>query len=155
MQSKYSNLYRTGFRTCFLAKKQCAPPKAVLQIRLGKWGEISGTRFARPTFWLLKNRLVRLWCVYSTKSEPIFKIGNQWSSPRATRLCAKHRAFQNGKCGEHNISARLKWQEMSRSVKWTKFCKNYFLGKGFCKTSANVFGENSCLDSARRKGSGE
>ena len=28
---------------------------------------------------------------------------------------------------------------MSRSAKWTKFCKNYFLGKGFCKTSANVF----------------
>jgi len=28
---------------------------------------------------------------------------------------------------------------MSRSEKWTKFCKNYFLGKGFCKTSANVF----------------
>src|SRR3989344_4661190 len=78
-------------------------------------------------------------CVYSTKSEPIFKICNQWSSPRATRLCAKHRAFQNGKCGEHNISERLKWEEMSRSVKWTKFCKNYFLGKGFCKTSANVF----------------
>ena len=78
-------------------------------------------------------------CVYSTKSEPIFKICNQWSSPRATRLCAKHRAFQNGKCGEHNISERLKWQEMSRSVKWTKFCKNYFLGKGFCKTSANLF----------------
>jgi hypothetical protein len=35
-----------------LAKKQCAPPKAVLRIRLEKWGEISGTRFARPTFWL-------------------------------------------------------------------------------------------------------
>jgi len=22
---------------------------------------------------------------------------------------------------------------------WTKFCKNYFLGKGFCKTSAHLF----------------
>jgi len=28
---------------------------------------------------------------------------------------------------------------MSRSAKWTKFCENYFLGKGFRKTSANVF----------------
>src|SRR3989344_9401988 len=63
-------------RTCFLAKKQCAPPKAALQIRLEKWGEISGTRFAGPTFRLPKSRLVRLWCVYFTKSEPIFKIGN-------------------------------------------------------------------------------
>ncbi|OGI72985.1 hypothetical protein A2737_02165 [Candidatus Nomurabacteria bacterium RIFCSPHIGHO2_01_FULL_41_71] len=104
------NLYRTGFRTCFLAKKQCASPKAVLQIRLGNSAGILGTRFARPAFQLLKNRLVRLWCVYSTKSEPIFKICNQWSSPRATRLCAKHRAFQSGKCGERNISERLKCQ---------------------------------------------
>src|SRR3989338_8006993 len=77
MQSKYSNLYRTGFRTCFLAKKQCAPPKAVLQIRLGKWGEISGTRFARSTFWLPKNRLVRLWCA-ERDSNP--------RSPKAARL---------------------------------------------------------------------
>jgi len=104
------NLYRTGFRTCFLAKKQCAPPKAVLQIRLEKWGEISGTRFARPTFWLLKNRLVRLWCVYSTKSEPIFKISNQWSSPRATRHHARRGASAKQKHGEHNISERLKCQ---------------------------------------------
>ena len=64
-----------------------------------------------------RNLTFHFWCVYSTKSEPIFKISNQWSFPRATRLCAKHRAFQNGKCGEHNISERLKWQEMSRSVK--------------------------------------
>jgi adenine-specific DNA methylase len=42
-------------RTCFLAKKQFVPPSAGLRIRLGKWGEISGTRFARPTFWLLQN----------------------------------------------------------------------------------------------------
>src|SRR3989344_3611012 len=49
-------------RTCFLAKKQSVPPKAGLRIRLEKWGEISGTRFARPTFWLPKSRLVRLWC---------------------------------------------------------------------------------------------
>ena len=27
-------------------------------------------------FWSPKCRLVRLWCVYFTKSEPIFKIGN-------------------------------------------------------------------------------
>ena len=32
-------------------------------------------------------------CVYTTKSEPILKACNQ-ASPRATRLCAKHRAFQ-------------------------------------------------------------
>src|SRR3990167_6700250 len=49
-------------RTCFLAKKPSVPPKAVLRIGLEKWGEISGTRFARPTFWLLKNHLVLSWC---------------------------------------------------------------------------------------------
>jgi len=52
---------------------------------LEKWGEISGTRFARPTFWLLKSRLVRLWCVYCTKSEPIFKTNDV---PRAERVVA-------------------------------------------------------------------
>jgi hypothetical protein len=36
-------------------------------------------------------------------------------------------------------SERLKWQEVSRSVKLKKFCENYFLGKGFRKTLANVF----------------
>src|SRR3989338_8937405 len=30
-------------------------------------------RSARPAFQLLKNRLVLFWCVYCTKSEPIFK----------------------------------------------------------------------------------
>src|SRR3989344_7121460 len=39
-------------RTSFLAKKQSVPPKAGLQILLEKWGEISGTRFARPTPWV-------------------------------------------------------------------------------------------------------
>jgi len=49
-------------RTCFLAKKQSVPPKAGLRIRLEKWAETIGTRFTRPAFWLLKNRLVRCWC---------------------------------------------------------------------------------------------
>ncbi|OGI72986.1 hypothetical protein A2737_02170 [Candidatus Nomurabacteria bacterium RIFCSPHIGHO2_01_FULL_41_71] len=44
---------------------------------------------------------------------------------------------------------------MSRSVKWTKFCKNYFLGKGFCKTSASVFEiRRACKFPARRRGLG-
>ena len=33
-----------------------------------------------PTPCLLQNHLVRLRCVYSTKSEPISKISNQWSA---------------------------------------------------------------------------
>jgi len=33
---------------------------------------------------------------------------------------------------------------------WTKFCKNYFLGKGFCKTSTDLF-----LNSDVANGKGE
>src|SRR3989338_4315191 len=49
-------------RTSSSAKKQCAPPKATLRIRLEKWGEISGRRFAPPTIRSPKNRLVPFWC---------------------------------------------------------------------------------------------
>src|SRR3989338_5547623 len=75
-----------------------------------------------PASWRKNSEHRRRWC-----SKFVWKNGGK-SVGRASPLCAKHRAFQNGKCGEHNISERLKWQEMSRSVKWTKFCKNYFLG---------------------------
>jgi len=51
-QSKYYEPKLLLIRTCFLAKKQSVPPKAGIRIRLEKWGEISGTRFARPTIWL-------------------------------------------------------------------------------------------------------
>jgi len=38
----------------------------------------------------------------------------------------------------------------------TRFCKNYFLGKGFCKTSSNVFGirRGFGIPPARRRGLG-
>src|SRR3989344_609724 len=38
-------------------------------------------------------------------------------SPRATRLCAKHRAFQNGKCRENAIRTPplIFWELMRRS----------------------------------------
>src|SRR3989344_6796160 len=53
-------------RTCFLAKKQCAPPKAVLdsepRIHWRKRVKQRGRCFATPTPCLLQNRLVRLWC---------------------------------------------------------------------------------------------
>jgi len=46
-------------------------------------------------------------CVYCTKLEPIFKICNVKRSPHATRLYAKHRAFQEWKVqGTHTHSAR-------------------------------------------------
>ena len=64
------------FRTFFLAKNQCAPARQKFWIRLEKWGKISGTRFARPTFWLLKNRSVRWLCLYCTKLEPISKTND-------------------------------------------------------------------------------
>ena len=48
-----------------------------------------------------------IWCVYCTKLEPIFKIADTHAFPRATRLCAKHRAFQEWKVrGTHTHSAR-------------------------------------------------
>jgi len=66
-----------GFRTSFLAKKQSVPPKAGLRIRLEKWGEISGTRFARPTLWVLLYLFLQNWSVFMTSLEPILsKIRN-------------------------------------------------------------------------------
>jgi hypothetical protein len=96
------------FRTSSLAKKLCALARRIrihfwripLRITCEIQAETIGTRFARPAFWLLKNRLVLFWCVYCTKSEPIFKIGNVERPPRATRLCAEHRASAKQKCGE-------------------------------------------------------
>src|SRR3989344_2850002 len=67
-------------RTCFLAKKQSVPPKAGLRIRLEKWGEISGTRFARPAFWLPKNRLVRLWWHSLGRTHLIETFSGKWMS---------------------------------------------------------------------------
>jgi len=43
-------------RTSSSPKEKCASPQATLQIRLEKWGEISGRRFAPPTPWLVLNR---------------------------------------------------------------------------------------------------
>ena len=39
----------------------------------------------------------------------------------------------------YTVSPKEKSEARNTNTKWTKFCKNYFLGKGFCKTSANVF----------------
>ena len=71
----------------------------------------------KRTKWLFQSHLVRLWCVYSTKSEPIFKISNQWSSPRATRLCAKHRASAEAEVRENALhSATMFLGERRRSA---------------------------------------
>ena len=72
-------------------------------------------------------------CLYYTKLEPIFKIGNDLAFPRAcyARLCAKHRAFQEWKV--RGNAERLKYWEMSRSRKMDSVLRNYFLGKGFAK----------------------
>src|SRR3990167_6421769 len=58
-------------RTSFLAKKQSVPPKAGLQILLEKWGEISGTRFARPTLWGLLYLFLQNWIFYTITLDPI------------------------------------------------------------------------------------
>src|SRR3989338_7010861 len=58
-------------RTSFLAKKQFVPPKAGLRILLEKWGEISGTRFARPTLWVLLYLFLQNLSIYTITLEPI------------------------------------------------------------------------------------
>ena len=70
------------FRTSSSAKNRCAQARQKFWIRLEKWGEISGTRFARPTFWLWKSRWVLFWCLYCTKLEPIFKTNDSEKAPR-------------------------------------------------------------------------
>ena len=54
--SKYYEPKLLLIRTSSSPEKQCASPKATLRIRLEKWGEISGRRFAPPTIRSLKNR---------------------------------------------------------------------------------------------------
>ena len=90
LQQKFFLYFRTKqiprfwFRTSSLAKKQCAPARQKFRIHWGNSAGTLGTRFARPAFQLLKNRLVLFWCVYCTKSEPIFKTkwGNECGTPR-------------------------------------------------------------------------
>ena len=106
-------------RTCFLAKKQCAPPKAVLpsepRIHWRKRAKQRGRCFATPTPYLLQNHLVRLRCIYSTKSEPIFKT-KYHSVPRVLKhLCAVAQSFLKEKV--RGNAERLKYWEMSRSRK--------------------------------------
>jgi len=77
------------FCTSSSAKKDCAPPKAAHQIRLEKWGETSGRRFAPPTPPLVQNRRVLFWCLYFTKLAPIFKIADASHARSAWRLWIK------------------------------------------------------------------
>src|SRR3990167_9051413 len=73
---------------------------------------------------------------------------------RVLRTPVYTHSFSKGEKRGTQCTERLKWQEMSRSEKRTRFCKNYFLGKGFCKTSANVFEIRRGLNPARRRGLG-
>ena len=84
-------------RTSSSKTNQCAPARRILCIPPQNQGKHSGTRFARPTSWLPKSRLVRLRCVYITTLEHFSERNEYERSPRATRLCAKHRAFQEWK----------------------------------------------------------
>ena len=47
-------------------------------------------------FWSPKCRLVRLWCVYFTKSEPIFKIGNVSHARSAWHIICFGNRFELG-----------------------------------------------------------
>ena len=92
-------------RTCFLAKKQCAPPKAVLdsepRIHWRKRAKQRGCCSATPTPCLLQNHLVRLRCIYSTKSEPIFKTKYHSVPPRAKApLCSSTELSQRESAGK-------------------------------------------------------
>ena len=128
-------------RTCFLAKKQCAPPKAVPnsepRIHWRKRAKQRGRCFATPTPYLLQNHLVRLRCIYSTKSEPIFKT-KYHSVPRVLKhLCAVAQSFLKEKV--RGNAERLKYWEMSRSRKnGLGFAKTIFWER-IRKTETNVF----------------
>ena len=148
------NLYRTGFQTCILAKKHCALARQKLLIRLEKWGEISGTRFARPTFWLLKNRLVRLWCVYCIKSEPIFKIviSRVLRALRATTrgvVLLQSRSSENAR--HLNGSNGKKWAVQK---KWTRFCETILREGGFAKPRLMFLKFSGIWVSAPQEGAG-
>ena len=173
------------FRTSSSVKNQCAPARQKFWIRLEKWGEISGTRFARPTFWLWKSRWVLFWCVYCTKLEPIFKTNDVARAKRVglklnrTLVSFRHCLASLGnpkkkKCSLLFGFARARFfLKMERTFFFLGFCppsiravwrgfnsdsvlRKLFSGDfDFRKTETNFFGENSELDSARRKGSGE
>ena len=108
-------------RTCSLAKKQCAPPKAVLhsepRIHWRKRAKQRGRCFATPTPYFFQNHLVRLRCVYFTKLEPIFKIVIT-SVPRALK---RHHA-KRGASAEAEVrgnalhSATMFWGQRRRSA---------------------------------------
>src|SRR3989344_8403769 len=71
-------------RTSSSAKNQCAPARRIWihfwRIPLWILGEIQaetiGTRFARPTFWLPKIRLVLYWCGQRESNSPLL-LGRQ------------------------------------------------------------------------------
>ena len=73
------------FRTCFLAKKQCAPARQKFWIPLQSRQKILGRRFA-PSAWIhRKNRWVPYWCLYCTKLALTFKTNDV---ARAERVVA-------------------------------------------------------------------
>ena len=101
----FLNLYRTGFRTSSSKTKQCAPPKAgqpkTLCILWRKRAKQRGRCFATPTPYLLQKHLVRLRCIYSTKSEPIFKTKYHSVPPRAKApLCSSTELSQRESAGK-------------------------------------------------------
>jgi hypothetical protein len=75
-------------RTSSSPEKQCAPPKAALQIRLENQAKQRGRRFAPPSPPLVQNRQVLYWCLYFTKLAPIFKIAD--NVPRAERVVMRN-----------------------------------------------------------------
>ena len=109
-------------------------------IRLGNSAGILGTRFARPAFWLLKNRLVLFWCLYYTKLEPIFKTkwgnrtrGARGSSKLNRTLDAKprHRLASLGNPKKKNVPCFFVF-----SRGWFSFdMERTFFFLGFCPPS--------------------
>ena len=135
-------------RTCFLAKKQCAPPKAVPnsepRIHWRKRAKQRGRCFATPTPYLLQNHLVRLRCIYSTKSEPIFKT-KYHSVPRVLKhLCAVAQSFLKEKVRGKRWTAQILGNEPFKK-KWTRFCENYIAGGRIRKTETYSFWNSAGL----------
>src|SRR3989338_4210400 len=108
-------LFRTSSSSS--AKKECAPPKAALRIRLENQAKQSGRRFAPPTPPLVQNRLVPFWCLYCTKLAPIFKINSRYI-PQGKALTREYaRALAKRERGNVRPDERLKWEERSLSRK--------------------------------------
>lgn len=90
-------------------------------------------------------------CIYITKSEPIFKVCDTKRTPRATRLCAKHRASAKQKCGER-IHTPLAEYGGNPERKNTPCISDLAVGEIYFEKGKGVFLSGFCPPSIRAGG---